>query len=128
MLVLAASVALLVVLTGGYNVAATDRHNPVVAWALDTTFHNSVRGRADGLTAPRFTPAMVQAGAGESKAMCQHCHGGVGADRAGRAQGTRPTPPALANARGGVGRGRSVLAGQARRQDERNARLPPAAR
>src|SRR3546814_3659701 len=27
-------IALLVVLTGGYNVAATDRHNPIVAWAL----------------------------------------------------------------------------------------------
>src|SRR3546814_18443813 len=36
-------IALLVVLTGGYNVAATDRHNPIVAWALTTTMRSEER-------------------------------------------------------------------------------------
>ncbi len=97
MLVLLIVVALLVVLTGGYNVAATDRHNPVVGWALDTTMHNAVEGRADAVAPPpTFTPAMVRAGAGEYKEYCAHCHGGVGAGRAEWAVGMRPHPPALA--------------------------------
>ena len=33
-------IALLVILTGGYNVAATQRHTSVGEWALDTNFTN----------------------------------------------------------------------------------------
>ena len=40
--------------------------------------------------------AMVDAGAPEYKAMCAHCHGGVGEARAYWAEGMRPHPPALA--------------------------------
>ena len=98
LLALLVLVGLAVVLTGGYNVAATDRHNPITAWALHSTYENSVQGRADNLQAPQFTPAMVQAGAGEYKAMCAHCHGGVGTERAGWAQVMVPHPPALARA------------------------------
>src|SRR3546814_19547119 len=61
-------IALLVVLTGGYNVAATDRHNPIVAWALTTTMRNHVQNAADDLTAPaEITPAMIAAGARDRK-------------------------------------------------------------
>ncbi|WP_206436043.1 c-type cytochrome [Altericroceibacterium xinjiangense] len=92
-------VALIVVVTGAYNVAATDRHAPLVGWALDTTMQNSVESRAADLPAPvAFTPEMIAAGAGEYKAMCEHCHGGVGAGRAGWAKLMRPHPPALAEA------------------------------
>ncbi|WP_338243395.1 c-type cytochrome [Aurantiacibacter hainanensis] len=89
-------VALLVILTGGYNVAATERHTPVGAWALNTNFVNSVQGHAADITAPELTRAMVDAGAPEYKSMCAHCHGGVGESRAGWAEGMRPKPPALA--------------------------------
>lgn len=95
---LALLIALLVVLSGAYNVAATDRHNPIAAWALDTNFTNSVQGHGSDIAAPELTPAMVEAGAGEYKAMCAHCHGGVGEARAGWAEGMRPKPPALAEA------------------------------
>ena len=79
MLLLLVLIALGVILTGGYNVAATDRHNPIIGWALSNTMENSVRNRAsDGPAPPEFTLAMVKAGAGEYKAMCAHCHGGVG--------------------------------------------------
>jgi|TARA_R100000501_G_scaffold18540_1_gene40549 mono/diheme cytochrome c family protein len=99
MLLLLILIALIVVLTGGYNVAATDRHNPIVGWALTTTMTNSVQGRASGIEAPsRFTPVMIEAGAGEYKAMCAHCHGGVGESRAEWAETMRPSPPALAHA------------------------------
>ena len=40
MLLLLAATGLLIVLTGGYNIAATDRHNPIVGWALTTTMRN----------------------------------------------------------------------------------------
>lgn len=98
LLLLGIAVALLVILSGGYNVAATERHNPVVGWALDTTFVNSVRGHSDHIEAPELTQAMVDAGAPEYKSMCAHCHGGVGAGRAGWAEGMRPKPPSLAHA------------------------------
>ena len=91
-------IGLLVILTGGYNVAATERHTTVGAWALDMNFRNSVQGHGSEITPPELTPAMVVAGAGEYKAMCAHCHGGVGEGRAEWAEGMRPKPPALAGA------------------------------
>lgn len=98
-LLLLVLIALIVILTGGYNVAATDRHNPIVGWALTTTMRNSVQGAADDIAAPaQFTPAMIEAGAGEYKAMCAHCHGGIGESRAEWAETIRPIPPALAHA------------------------------
>lgn len=90
-------VALLIVLTGGYNVAATERHTTVGEWALDTNFTNSVQRQAEGVSAPEFTSAMVDAGAPDYKAMCAHCHGGIGEPRAKWAEGMRPKPPALAH-------------------------------
>lgn len=99
MLLLLAAIVLIIILTGGYNVAATDRHNPVVGWALTTTMTNSVQGGASELEAPsQITPAMIEAGAGEYKVMCAHCHGGIGEDRAEWAETMRPIPPALAHA------------------------------
>jgi mono/diheme cytochrome c family protein len=97
-LLLMAAIALLVVLSGGYNVAATERHTTLGAWALNTNFTNSVQSQADGIAAPELTRAMVDAGAQEYKAMCAHCHGGVGQPRAEWAEGMRPKPPALAEA------------------------------
>ena len=91
-------IGLLVVLTGAYNVAATDRHETPVAWALDTTRINSVQGRAADIEAPSLTPEMVTAGAGDYKTMCEHCHGGVGKDAADWSVGMVPNPPALAGA------------------------------
>lgn len=96
-IVLLAGSALLTVFTGGYNVAATQRHNQVVGWALDTTMHNSVERRAgDIATPPEFTRAMIESGASEYKECCAHCHGGVGKGRADWVAGMRPHPPALA--------------------------------
>ncbi len=91
-------VGLIVVLTGGYNVAATDSHSAPVAWALHTNFENSVKSQAKDITPPQFTAAMIDAGAPEYKAMCARCHGGVGESRDSWADGLLPKPPALADA------------------------------
>lgn len=95
---LLAAAGLVVVLTGAYNVAATERHTALGAWVLNTNFVNSVQGHAGDVRAPALTPAMVSAGAGEYKSMCAHCHGGVGEGRAEWAKGMRPMPPVLASA------------------------------
>lgn len=93
-----AIIGLFVVSSGIYNIAATERHSAVVEWALDTAFQNSVRARSDAIVAPTFDSSMITAGAEGYKKMCAHCHGSVGADRAGWATGMRPKPPALAGA------------------------------
>ncbi|WP_230531078.1 c-type cytochrome [Microvirga roseola] len=98
-LAIAGIIGLVVVYSGAYNVAATEEHASFTRWAFDTTFHNSVESRADDIAAPaEFTPAMVAAGAGPYKAMCQHCHAGPGVERAEWASGTRPRPPHLSEA------------------------------
>lgn len=100
LLALLAAIGLTVVLTGAYNIAATDRHETPVAWALETTRIRSVQGQAAELAAPALTPAMVTAGAGEYKTMCEHCHGGVGKDAASWSVGMSPNAPPLAKVAG----------------------------
>lgn len=95
--VLALIVLLILIYSGAYNVSAAVGHTAIGRWALETMMRNSVEARADA-EAPRFTAEMVRAGATEYKAMCQHCHGGPGASRAGWAEGLVPQPPELAHA------------------------------
>jgi mono/diheme cytochrome c family protein len=95
LLLVLAGVGLAVVYTGAYNVAATEEHSSFGRWAFDTTFHRSVRARAADIEPPSDLGAMVERGAGEYKAMCQHCHGGPGVDRDEWANGMRPNPPLL---------------------------------
>ncbi len=95
MLLVAAVVALAIVYTGAYNVAATEEHSSLGRWAFDTTFHRSVKARAADIAPPSNLNAMVENGAGEYKAMCQHCHGGVGVERDEWANWMRPRPPDL---------------------------------
>ena len=99
MLMIMAAIALVVILTGSYNVAADERHTTPVEWALSTSMENSVRARAENVQPPpAFTSTMISAGGAEYKAMCQHCHGGVGAAKEEWVKGMRPQPPALASA------------------------------
>jgi len=98
-LVLLAGIGVTVVYSGAYNIAATEEHTSIMRWAFGTTFHNSVeRNAADAVPPEAITPAMLESGAGHYKAMCEHCHGGPGADRAEWAAGMRPRPPHLAEA------------------------------
>lgn len=98
-LVVFALIGLVVVYTGSYNIAATEDHTSFTRWAFDTTFRNSIEGRAANVAAPEsFTPAMIEAGASTYKATCQNCHAGPGVERAGWASGMRPRPPHLTEA------------------------------
>ncbi|MEH6388436.1 MAG: cytochrome c [Pseudomonas profundi] len=94
-ILVALMVGLGVAYTGAYNVAATQDHQPIVRWALETTMRNSVADRADDIEAPPLTDVMVAAGAKRYKAMCQHCHGGPGVEKSEWAKGMLPQPPHL---------------------------------
>jgi mono/diheme cytochrome c family protein len=99
MVVLAGLGGIAAVYSGAYNVAATEEHVSFVRWALDTNMQNSVEREARGVTQPQsFTPEMVAEGASAYKAMCQHCHAGVGVERSSWASGMRPRPPHLSEA------------------------------
>lgn len=88
-----------IIYSGAYNVAATEDHASFTRWALDTTFHKAVERRASKVSAPpAFTKDMIQTGGAEYKAICQHCHGGPGIERAGWANNMRPRPPHLTEA------------------------------
>ncbi|MFC0676361.1 c-type cytochrome [Lysobacter korlensis] len=89
-------IALTVAYTGAYNVAASRDHTAGVHWLLDTTMRSSVRSRAPEVADTQWLArADVAAGAGEYKAMCEHCHGGPGADPAEWSRGMLPRPPLL---------------------------------
>lgn len=90
------TVGLFTVYTGSYNVAATWNHPPLVRWGLDTAMENSVAAQALEIEQRSdFPRAMVVAGAARYQAMCQHCHGGPGAEQADWATGMMPQPPRL---------------------------------
>jgi mono/diheme cytochrome c family protein len=97
MLLLLVVLAVLVVYTGAYNIAATEEHRSITRWALDTTFHKSIqRGAAEVSVPDEIGQDLVEVGASHYKDACQTCHGGPGAERAEWANGMRPRPPHLA--------------------------------
>jgi hypothetical protein len=60
-LLLGAIIALVIVYTGAYNIAATEEHASITRWAFDTTFHRSIENRAANVTPPvSFTAAMAE--------------------------------------------------------------------
>lgn len=61
-ILLLAMTGLAVVYRGAFNVAATEEHASFAHWALDTTFHRSVRRRAAAVVPPSsFAAAMADA-------------------------------------------------------------------
>ena len=91
-------IGLIVIYTGGYNVAASQGHTAFVRWAFTSTMKHAVEDRASKITIPAFTETMVNSGAGKYKVMCQHCHAGPGVERAEWAEGILPQPPHLTEA------------------------------
>ncbi len=92
----AAAGALTVILTGGYNVAATESHWGVTQWALNTLQHTSVGARAGDVegAVPTDTAALAH-GFEHFHGMCVECHGAPGLDRGEIGQGLNPEPPRL---------------------------------
>jgi len=86
-----------VILSGAYNVAATNPDNPVTEWLLHTTMRRSVAMRSSEIVAPQsFSNEQVIAGVEEFSAMCAQCHGAPGKMRASVGKGLRPRAPDLA--------------------------------
>ena len=94
-LIASAVVGVTIVYTGAYNVAATEDHQPLVRWALETTMKTSVADRASSIEPPEFNAQMTSSGGREYQAMCQHCHGGPGVEKSEWARGMLPQPPHL---------------------------------
>lgn len=96
-LVLLIAFGLGVILTGGYNVAATVEHWDVTSWALNTLKHNSVSARAEAVEgSPPTDEESLRHGLEHFDAMCVQCHGAPGVDRGETGQGMNPLPPDLA--------------------------------
>jgi mono/diheme cytochrome c family protein len=93
------AVGLVVVYSGGYNVAASEEHRSFVRWALDTNFRRSVENSARGITAPEtITREMIAQGGQRYKETCAVCHAGPDGERPEWVGGMRPRPPHLAEA------------------------------
>jgi mono/diheme cytochrome c family protein len=96
MAVIALIVGVVVMFSGVINVAATDPHNPVTRFMLNTTMENSVRAHATGITAPSLEdPQLVMEGFRHYREMCVGCHLAPGIDSTEISEGLLPGPPRL---------------------------------
>lgn len=88
-----------IVESGAYDVAATNPHTSVVAWALHTDFEKSVERQAKGVKdGPEADANMLREGFREYDEACVSCHGAPGVKPAVFAQGMLPRPPELTDA------------------------------
>lgn len=95
-LVVLVLIALGVIFTGAYNVAATAGHAGISRWALNNLQHSSVASRAgDVMGALPTDSAALHHGFEHYHEMCVTCHGAPGIDRGELGQGMAPTPPEL---------------------------------
>jgi mono/diheme cytochrome c family protein len=91
----------LYMISGVYNVAATEHHSALVAWFLDAGMTASVEHHAKGITVPvQSTMADTLKGFSHFNDMCVPCHGGPGIGRSEFGQGLYPHGPDLSKAEG----------------------------
>jgi cytochrome c553 len=97
--VIAGIVALVVILSGVFDVAATSGHSAPIAFLLHFTMERSVAARAPHLTPPDLDdPALILRGATHYATGCAPCHGGPGELASPIAQRMTPVPPGLYDA------------------------------
>lgn len=83
-------------LSGAYNVAATEAHAGPLAWFLDTSMERSVRYHAEEVAIPDLSDAgLLESGFSHYDAMCAECHGAPGMEPSEVGQGLNPSPPLL---------------------------------
>jgi len=96
LLVVLATLVVLFVFSGTYNVAAVEPDSAVVSWLLATIRDQSVAKRSKEITPPPLTdPKLAQAGLREYHSMCFGCHAAPGHELSEIAQGLNPKPPKL---------------------------------
>lgn len=95
--ILALLVALFVVYTGAYNIAASYPHGALARWLLQTTMKQSVQRHAQTAPEPpQNLGSLTSRGAQLYDEMCVQCHGAPGVERKEVGKGLRPEPPELA--------------------------------
>lgn len=98
--VLAIAAGIGVIYSGVYNVAATDKHWPIVYWLLHETVEHSIAAHAKTIEVPALGDRQqVLAGAANYKAMCADCHAAPGIEQRTLARAMMyPKPPLLDDA------------------------------
>jgi len=87
------------IMSGFYNIAASQEHTPLLEWTLETLSEKSIARHAGELPAPLPTDsASLLHGFEHYRAMCEICHGGPGVDRGEIGEGLNPRPPRLVRA------------------------------
>lgn len=87
------------VYSGIFNVAATQNHDPVSNWLLETTRERSIEARLGGIQAPDLGDETLRlAGINDFDSMCAECHTAPGRLPSSLAQGLNPPAPDLAEA------------------------------
>lgn len=96
-LLLIGGVAALFVYSGIYDVSASSRDDPIVAWVLHKTYEASLHRHAGSDTSPADLMSLrnVRAGAQFYDANCATCHGAPGKPLSFVGQGIQPAAPAL---------------------------------
>lgn len=92
------AVALAVILSGSYNVAAVDRHWPMVAQVIQAARLRSIQVHAARIGVPEGLDSSetVVMGTEHYATHCAMCHGAPGVPKGELAEGLYPTPPDLA--------------------------------
>ncbi len=97
-LVLVAILAVLVIFTGAYNVAASVPHSKLEFTILHMTMRSSVIARAGTESREAWSDAEVRDGFKDFDEMCIICHAAPGKELRSIGKGMRPQPPNLADA------------------------------
>ncbi len=97
-LLLLAAIAVGVIYSGLYNVAADRPDSPLTRWLLHSTMERSVRVRAAAVVVPKDLndPLRVDTGAEHYAEMCVGCHLAPGVETSELREGLNPRPPRLA--------------------------------
>ncbi len=85
--------------SGIFNVAATQSHDPVSSWLLETTRERSIEARLSDIQAPDLSDEKLRlAGINDFDSMCTECHTAPGRPPSSLAKGLNPPAPDLAEA------------------------------
>jgi mono/diheme cytochrome c family protein len=89
-------VALGILLSGVFNVAADDPHSAATRWLLEAARDRSIAARAGGITVPPLgDPKQIAIGAEHYSQMCAKCHLAPGTESSDLRRGLYPRPPNL---------------------------------
>ncbi len=97
MIVLAAGATLVFIQSGWYDVSASSKDNPLLAWMLHSTYEASLHRHAKSDSAPADLLSLenIRAGAQMYDASCAACHGAPDRPLSPIGRGIQPAAPSL---------------------------------